>query len=149
MVDISESQKLARVVLHPATAARTACGPQRLGGDRRCSAPKSLKGSPSACNVAPTMPKRFYGKRDADAAADDEQVDAVLQRAQPDDVPKPAAVYNTSALQFGVLCSIFDELERATRTRRKHKAESKADMVAHFFLVSAYGKSYCGDSPHR
>ncbi|BGP52608.1 DNA ligase (ATP) [Rhodotorula sphaerocarpa] len=81
------------------------------------------------------MPKRFYGKRDADAAADDEQVDAVLQRAQPDDVPKPAAVYNTSALQFGVLCSIFDELERATRTRRKHKAESKADMVAHFFLL--------------
>lgn len=66
----------------------------------------------------------------------DDETQPVLQRAQPDDEPKPACVYNTARLPFGVLCTMYDELEKTTRSRRKNKTETKGDMIGHFFQVS-------------
>ncbi|GAA5885480.1 hypothetical protein JCM3774_003364 [Rhodotorula dairenensis] len=94
------------------------------------------------------MSKRFYQKRKASPARpaagdgdvkllddDDETMIDVLQRAKPDDFPKPAEVFNHTQLPFGVLCGIYDELEKATRMKYKHKAETKGDMIEHFFRL--------------
>lgn len=90
------------------------------------------------------MSRRFYQKRKASPARpaggdnpadDDDEMPDVLQRAQPDSFPKPAEVFNHTPLPFGVLCGIYDELEKATRMKYKHKAETKGDMIEHFFRV--------------
>ncbi|GAA5955325.1 hypothetical protein JCM8115_001915 [Rhodotorula mucilaginosa] len=91
------------------------------------------------------MPKPHYAKRKSLPAApppaqgddmkDDEDMPDVLQRAQPDDIIKPEVVFNTAQLPFGVLCSIYDELEKATRMKQKNKAETKGQMLEHFFKL--------------
>lgn len=90
------------------------------------------------------MPKPHYAKRKSLPAAppeapgddkEDEDMPDVLQRAQPDDISKPEVVINTAQLPFGVLCSIYDELEKATRMKQKNKAETKGQMIEHFFKL--------------
>lgn len=116
------------------------------------SAPRPLlrvKGVAGLCGAERSphraMPKPHYAKRKSLPAApppaqgddmkDDEDMPDVLQRAQPDDIIKPEVVFNTAQLPFGVLCSIYDELEKATRMKQKNKAETKGQMLEHFFKV--------------
>ncbi|GAA5981421.1 hypothetical protein JCM10908_004104 [Rhodotorula pacifica] len=84
--------------------------------------------------------RHFYPRRKGSPAPsgdkdDDDEMTDVLQRAQPDEIEKPANMSNFDKLPFGVLCSIYDELEKATRTKHKHKSETKGQMIETFFRL--------------
>lgn len=102
------------------------------------------------------MPKPHYAQRkslpapppaEAGDDKDDEEMPDVLQRAQPDDITKPEVVFNTAQLPFGVLCGIYDELEKATRMKQKNKAETKGQMIEHFFKVCTESSNISPSAP--
>ncbi len=141
--DISECQS------SNSAAAQDSCRqltspPSGLRSVRCCESEVQQAGVELNVRTLRAMPKPHYAKRKSLPAAppeapgddkEDEDMPDVLQRAQPDDISKPEVVFNTAQLPFGVLCSIYDELEKATRMKQKNKAETKGQMIEHFFKV--------------
>jgi hypothetical protein len=79
------------------------------------------------------MPHRPYSNHRRGAEEDDEGLEA--QRAQPDDLVMPVGIEaHGKSPPFGILCSLYDRFEEATRNKHK-KPSYKADLLSEFFKV--------------